>query len=81
MARTVRDLQLMFEATAGPDNGDPNAAPVELRQWDKASLLNTRIGYFEDDARTPVTAETRVAVQRAGAGSARRRFHRRAFPS
>jgi Asp-tRNA(Asn)/Glu-tRNA(Gln) amidotransferase A subunit family amidase len=65
MARTVRDLQLMFEATAGPDNGDPNAAPVELRQWDKASLLNTRIGYFEDDARTPVTAETRVAVQRA----------------
>src|ERR1041385_123913 len=31
MARTVRDLQLMFEAIAGPDNFDPNAAPVALR--------------------------------------------------
>jgi Asp-tRNA(Asn)/Glu-tRNA(Gln) amidotransferase A subunit family amidase len=65
MARTVRDLQLMFEATAGPDNGDPNAAPVPLRQWDKASLLQTRIGYFEDDGHIPVTAETRRAIQRS----------------
>jgi Asp-tRNA(Asn)/Glu-tRNA(Gln) amidotransferase A subunit family amidase len=65
MARTVRDLQLMFEVTAGPHNGDPNAAPVPLRQWDKPSLLNTRIGYFEDDDLIPVTAETRRAIQRA----------------
>src|SRR5438034_8545438 len=66
MARTVRDLQLMFEVTAGPDNGDPNASPVSLREWDKASLLQTRIGYFEDDGHIPVTAETRRAIQRAG---------------
>src|SRR5437773_10005049 len=65
MARTVRDLQLMFEAPAGPDNLDPNAAPVPVRQWNKASLLQTRIGYFEDDGRIPVTAETRRAIQRA----------------
>jgi len=65
MARTVRDLQLMFEVTAGPDNFDPNAAPVPLRQWDHASLLQTRIAYFEDDGRIPVTSETRRAVQRA----------------
>jgi Asp-tRNA(Asn)/Glu-tRNA(Gln) amidotransferase A subunit family amidase len=65
MARTVRDLQLMFDVIAGPDNGDPNAAPVPLRPLDPASLHQTRIGYFEDDGRTPVTAETRRAIQRA----------------
>src|SRR5262245_2639148 len=65
MARTVRDVQLMFEAIAGPDNGDPNAAPVPLRPIDRASLHQTRVGYFEDDARTPVTPETRRAIQRS----------------
>jgi Asp-tRNA(Asn)/Glu-tRNA(Gln) amidotransferase A subunit family amidase len=63
MARTVRDLQLMFQAMAGPDNGDPNAAPVPLQTIDSASLRETRIGYFEDDGRTPVTSETRRAIQ------------------
>jgi Asp-tRNA(Asn)/Glu-tRNA(Gln) amidotransferase A subunit family amidase len=65
MARTVRDLQLMFEAIAGPDNGDPNAAPVPLRALDQASVRQKKIGYFEDDGRTPVTQETRRAIQRA----------------
>ena len=65
MARTVRDLQLLFDVIAGPDDGDPNAAPVPLRPIDAATLRRTRIGYFEDDGRTPVTAETRRAVQRA----------------
>src|SRR5215472_15238564 len=31
MARTVRDVQLMFQAMAGTDPGDPTAAPVPLR--------------------------------------------------
>jgi Asp-tRNA(Asn)/Glu-tRNA(Gln) amidotransferase A subunit family amidase len=65
MARTVRDLQLIFDGIAGPDNGDPNAAPVPVRPVDAASLAQTRIGYFEDDGRTPVTRETRRAIQRA----------------
>ena len=65
MARTVRDLELMFEAIAGPDNGDPSAAPVPLRTPDSATLKQLRIGYFEDDGSTPVTTETRAAVQRA----------------
>jgi len=65
MARTVRDLQLMFEVVAGPDNFDPNAAPVPIRPFDAGSLRETRIGYFEDDGRTPVTPETRRAIQRA----------------
>jgi Asp-tRNA(Asn)/Glu-tRNA(Gln) amidotransferase A subunit family amidase len=65
MARTVHDVQLLFDVIAGPDNGDPNAAPVPLRPLDAAALRQTRIGYFEDDGRTPVTAETRRAIQRA----------------
>jgi Asp-tRNA(Asn)/Glu-tRNA(Gln) amidotransferase A subunit family amidase len=65
MARTTADLTLLFEVIAGPDNGDPNAAPVPLRGFDRATLMRTRIGYFEDNGRAPVTAEIRSAVQRA----------------
>jgi len=54
----------VYEVVAGPDNGDPNAAPVPLRGLDHATLLQTRIGYFEDDGRVPVTADTRSAIQR-----------------
>ena len=31
MARTVRDLKLLFEVMQGPDVGDPSAAPVPVR--------------------------------------------------
>ena len=65
MARTVRDLQLLFEVIAGPDNGDPYAAPVPLRHIDRAALRQTRIGFYEYDGRTPVTPATRAAIQRA----------------
>src|SRR5262245_40370488 len=65
MARTVQDLRLIFDVIAGPDNGDPNAAPVPLRSISETSLLQTKIGYFEDDGRRPVTQETRRAIQRA----------------
>ena len=65
MARTVKDLQILFEVIAGPDSGDPNAAPVPIRRFDASTLRQSRIGYFEDDGRTPVTAETRTAVQEA----------------
>jgi Asp-tRNA(Asn)/Glu-tRNA(Gln) amidotransferase A subunit family amidase len=64
MARTTADLALLFDVIAGPDNGDPNAAPVPLRKIDHTSLLRTRIGYFDDNGRTPVTADTRSAIQR-----------------
>jgi Asp-tRNA(Asn)/Glu-tRNA(Gln) amidotransferase A subunit family amidase len=65
MARTVSDLKLLFEVTQGPETGDPAAAPVPVRWPYRNELKKTRIGYFEDDGRTPVTAETRAAVQRA----------------
>lgn len=65
MARTVADLQILFAATAGPDDGDPCSAPVPLRQINERELKQIGIAFFEDDDRTPVTAETRVAVHRA----------------
>jgi Asp-tRNA(Asn)/Glu-tRNA(Gln) amidotransferase A subunit family amidase len=68
MARTVGDLRGLFEVMAGPDDGDPSSAPVPQRKIDPDALRQTRIGYFEDDGRTPVTPETRHAVRTAAEG-------------
>src|SRR6202142_4182024 len=65
MARTVADLRVLFEVMQGPDDGDPSAAPVPVCWPGKADLRKLRIGYFEDDGRTPGTAETRTAVNTA----------------
>src|SRR6202790_3767201 len=65
MARNVGDLKILFEVMQGLDDGDPSAAPVAIRWPGKDELKHIRIGYFEDDGRTPVTAETRAAVRTA----------------
>ncbi len=65
MARNVGDLKVLFEVLQGPDDGDPTAAPVPLRWPEPDEVKSVRIGYFEDDARTPVTPETRAAVRTA----------------
>jgi Asp-tRNA(Asn)/Glu-tRNA(Gln) amidotransferase A subunit family amidase len=65
MARTVADLKMFFEVMQGPDDGDTCAAPVSLHWPSAAEVRNLRIGYFEDDGRTPVTLETRAAVRTA----------------
>jgi Asp-tRNA(Asn)/Glu-tRNA(Gln) amidotransferase A subunit family amidase len=65
MARTVSDLRLLFEVMQGPDVGDTSAAPVPLRWPSHDEIKKLRIGYFEDDGRTPVTPETRAAVRKA----------------
>jgi Asp-tRNA(Asn)/Glu-tRNA(Gln) amidotransferase A subunit family amidase len=49
----------------GADDGDPSAAPVPVHWLSADELKKTRIAYFEDDGRTPVTPETRAAVRRA----------------
>jgi Asp-tRNA(Asn)/Glu-tRNA(Gln) amidotransferase A subunit family amidase len=69
MARTVADLKVLFEVMQGPDIGDSCAAPVPV-QWSddevkKQDAKRPKIGYFEDDGRTPVTPETRAAVRTA----------------
>jgi Asp-tRNA(Asn)/Glu-tRNA(Gln) amidotransferase A subunit family amidase len=65
MARTVADVALLFEVVAGPDPGDPAAAPVPLRRWPDDEVRKLRIGYFEDDGATAVTPETAAAVRKA----------------
>jgi Asp-tRNA(Asn)/Glu-tRNA(Gln) amidotransferase A subunit family amidase len=74
MARTVSDLKVLFEVMQGPDDGDPSAAPVPVRWPREDDLKRIRIGYFEDDGRTPVTAETRAAIQTAAQGLRRAGF-------
>ena len=70
MARTIEDLKLLFAAMHGPDFGDPSAAPVPV-SWPDLSARRERsqlrIGYFEDDGRIPVSAETRAAIRKAAA--------------
>src|SRR5215472_17304225 len=65
MARTVADLKLLFDVMQGPDDGDTCAAPVPLRWPCDEQIKQMRIGYFEDDGRTPVTPEIRQAVRTA----------------
>ena len=69
MARTIEDLRILFEVMAGPDDGDPCAAPVAVSEdayeLQETALRAANVGFFEDDGRTPVTRETRLAVNRA----------------
>jgi len=74
MARTVEDLKALFEVMQGPDDGDPSAAPVPVRWPSRDDLKTLRIGYFEDDGRNSVTAQTRSAVLAAAAALKRAGF-------
>jgi len=79
MARTIADLKLLFAVMQGPDVGDTNAAPVPLRWPTDEEARTLRVGYFEDDGRTPVTAETRAAVRSAAEALRRAGFQVDAF--
>src|SRR3984957_14880622 len=65
MARTIADVQRLFEVMAGFDLQDPASAPVPLRKWTDGEVRKLRVGYFEDDGVTPVTPETAAAVRAA----------------
>ena len=65
MARTVRDVERLFEVMAGPDPGDPCSAPVPLRRRNDEEIRRLRVAYFEHDASAPVTPETAAAVRKA----------------
>jgi Asp-tRNA(Asn)/Glu-tRNA(Gln) amidotransferase A subunit family amidase len=74
MARTIEDLKVLFEVMQGPDDGDPSSVPVPVRWLQREDLKKLRIGYFEDDGRTPVTVETRAAVRKAAEALTRAGF-------
>jgi Asp-tRNA(Asn)/Glu-tRNA(Gln) amidotransferase A subunit family amidase len=65
MARTVGDIERIFEVVAGPDPGDPCAAPIPFRPWNDAEIRKLRIGYFVEHDLAPVTPETATAVRKA----------------
>jgi Asp-tRNA(Asn)/Glu-tRNA(Gln) amidotransferase A subunit family amidase len=65
MARTIRDVERLFEVMAGPDPGDPASAPVQLRCWSEQEIRKLGVAYFMDDGVTPVTPETAAAVRTA----------------
>lgn len=65
MARTIADVSLLFRTLSGQDPDDPVSPPVSLRAPSLDELRSQCIGYFEDDGLTPVTPETRAAVQAA----------------
>jgi len=67
MARNVADLRLLFQIIQGPEDGDPMAAPVSSKWPTVDEIKDLRIGYFEDDGRTPVTSETQLAIRTAAA--------------
>jgi amidase len=65
MARSIADVAALFESMQGVDYGDTSTAPAAVRWPSLEELKQIRIGYFEDDGRTPVTRETRAAVRQA----------------
>ena len=79
MARTVTDVKILFEVMQGTDYGDTSSAPVPVRWPWWQELKKLRIGYFEDDGRTPVTDETRAAVRKAAEALRRAGFDVRPF--
>lgn len=80
MARTVKDLQLLFGVMASWDegdtrDGDPSSAPVPVRNLEEKEVASTRIAFFVDDAQTPVTKETQEAVTKAASLLSDAGFH------
>jgi amidase len=79
MARTIDDVTLLFNALSGQDPVDPVSPPVALRTPNLDEIKRLRIGYFEDDDLTPVTPETRKAVQDAAQALRKQGFDVRPF--
>jgi Asp-tRNA(Asn)/Glu-tRNA(Gln) amidotransferase A subunit family amidase len=75
MARTIRDVERLFEVMAGPDPGDPASAPVPLRRWSEQEIRKLGVAYFVDDGVTPVTSETAAAVRTAAEALRAQGFH------
>ena len=65
MARTIADVSLLFRVLSGQDPLDPVSPPIAYRELSLDELRARRIGCFEDDGLTPITPETRSAVQAA----------------
>jgi amidase len=74
MARSIDDVALLFDVLSGQDPVDPVSLPIALRSPSLDETKRLPIGYFEDDGLTPVTPETRQAVQAAAQALRKRGF-------
>jgi Asp-tRNA(Asn)/Glu-tRNA(Gln) amidotransferase A subunit family amidase len=81
MARTIRDVKVLFETLSGSDEADPAGAPVPLRKVTHEELLSKPVAVLEDDDIIPITAETREAVRSAAKVLEARGFEVRPFQS
>jgi Asp-tRNA(Asn)/Glu-tRNA(Gln) amidotransferase A subunit family amidase len=63
MARTVRDVALLFLTLSGQDALDPVSPPIGFKNESMEDLKRIPIAFFEEDG--PVTAEIRRAVRDA----------------
>lgn len=79
MARTMRDVELMFATLGGQNATDPSSPPIAYRARGMDELRAMPIGVFEDDGLAPVTAETRAAVQQASKALREAGFSVKAF--
>jgi Asp-tRNA(Asn)/Glu-tRNA(Gln) amidotransferase A subunit family amidase len=77
MARTVRDLTLLFITLSGQDALDPVSPPIGVRNESLEDLKRVPIAFFEDDG--PVTPETRQAVRDAARALEHQGFSVRPF--
>jgi amidase len=64
MARTIKDLQLLFAVTEGHDPADPASVPAPAAK-DACATRNLRIGFYDSDGETQPTPETSAAVRSA----------------
>ena len=70
IARYVEDVALALPVIAGPDWIDPYAVPAPLGDPGGVALEGLRVGWFADDPRLEVSAETRAALAAAVAALA-----------
>ncbi len=81
MARTMRDISLLFATLSGSEAGDPVGTPLALRPVGGEELRAKPIAALEDDGLVPVTGETREAVRSAAKALEARGFAARPFQS
>lgn len=79
MARTVADLKLLLEVTAGYDDGDPVSWPQPLDTTDELKAKSLHVGFYEDDGYSAPTPETRAVVRAAAAHLSKSGFRVDAF--
>jgi amidase len=65
MAASVGDLALVLPLIVGPDDVDPLAGAVPLRDPREVAVAGLRVGFYVGDGVSTPTAGTRAAVERA----------------